>query len=430
MNWLTINRLCKQYGIDEKILELINLCEKEIENYFHSIQEIKEYNQYKVIEAMQNNRLTYSDFAGNTGYGYGDIGRDKVEQIYAHIFNTEDALVRPIIASGTHALTLTLSGILRPNDELISISGSPYDTMQEIIGIKDTAEKGTLKEYGIVYKELPLVDNLIDVEKVIETITKRTKILMIQRSTGYSNRRALTIDEIKEAIEKIKEVNKDVIIMVDNCYGEFVDYLEPTDVGADIMAGSLIKNPGGGIAVSGGYIVGKEYLVKQVANRLTAPGLGKECGLTFGTTRTTLQGLFLAPQVVSEALKGAILLSKVGEKLGFKTVPKVDDDRSDIIQGIEFLSPERVVEFIKGIQQASPVDSFVSPEAWEMPGYQDKVIMASGGFIEGSSIELSADGPMRKPYYVYYQGGLTFEHAKLGIAMAINNLYNKDLITI
>lgn len=430
MNRLTINRLCKQYGIDEKILELISLCEKEIEKNYQVISEIKEYNQYKIIEAMQNNRLTYSDFAGNTGYGYGDIGRDKVEQIYADIFNTEDALVRPIIASGTHALTLTLSGILRPNDELISITGAPYDTMQEIIGIKDTGQKGTLKEYGIVYKEVALIDNIIDIDRVIETITEKTKILMIQRSTGYSDRRALTIDEIKEAIEKIKEVNKEVIIMIDNCYGEFVDYLEPTDVGADIMAGSLIKNPGGGIAVSGGYIVGKKYLVEQVANRLTAPGLGKECGLTFGTTRTTLQGLFLAPQVVSEALKGAMLLSKIGEELGFKTVPKIGDKRSDIIQGVEFLSPERVVEFVRGIQEASPVDSFVTPEAWEMPGYQNKVIMASGGFIEGSSIELSADGPMREPYYVYYQGGLTFEHAKLGIAMAINNLYNKNLITI
>lgn len=430
MNEFTINRLCKHYSINRQILELINLSEKEIEKYFNEINEIKTYNQFKVIEAMQNNRLTYSDFAGNTGYGYGDVGRDKVETIYADMFNAEDALVRPIIASGTHALTLTLSGILRPNDELISIAGPPYDTMQEIIGIKDTGEKGTLKEYGIRYKEVDLVDNKIDIDTVLKTITDKTKILMIQRSTGYSDRRALTIDEIKEAIQKIKEINDRIIIMVDNCYGEFVDYLEPTDVGADIMAGSLIKNPGGGIAVSGGYIVGKKHLIEQVANRLTAPGLGKECGLTFGTTRTTLQGLFLAPHVVSEALKGSILLAKVGEKLGFKTVPRTEDKRSDIIQGIEFLSPERVVEFIKGIQQASPVDSFVTPEAWEMPGYQNKVIMASGGFIEGSSIELSADGPMREPFYVYYQGGLTFEHAKLGIAMAITNLYNKKLITI
>ena len=253
---------------------------------------------------------------------------------------------------------------------------------------------------------------------------------MIQRSTGYSDRRALSIEEIKEAIHEIKKINEQIIIMVDNCYGEFVDYLEPTDVGADIMAGSLIKNPGGGIAVSGGYVVGKEDLIEQVANRLTAPGLGKECGLTFGTTRTTLQGLFLAPLVVSESLKGAILLAKAGERLGFKTVPKVDDKRSDIIQGIELLEAERVVEFVKGIQEASPVDAFVTPEAWEMPGYQNKVIMASGGFIEGSSIELSADGPMREPYYAYYQGGLTFEHAKLGIAMAINNLYKENMINI
>lgn len=430
MNRFTIKRLCEQFDINMEVLELIIESEKEIEKYFNDFNEIKEYNQFKVIEAMQKYRLTYSDFAGNTGYGYGDVGRDKVEEIYADIFNTEEALVRPIIASGTHALSLTLSGILRPNDELISISGAPYDTMQEIIGIKDTGEKGTLKEFGITYKEIALIDNKIDVDTVLKNITEKTKILMIQRSTGYSDRRALTIDEIEEAIYKIKEVNKKVIIMVDNCYGEFVDYLEPTDVGADIMAGSLIKNPGGGIAVSGGYIVGKKDLVEQVANRLTAPGLGKECGLTFGTTRTTLQGLFLAPHVVCEALKGAILLAKVADTLGFNTVPKIKDKRSDIIQGVEFLSPERVVEFIKGIQEASPVDSFVTPEAWEMPGYQNKVIMASGGFIEGSSIELSADGPMRDPYYAYYQGGLTFEHAKLGIAMAVNNLYQKNLITI
>lgn len=430
MKELTINRLCKQYNLKKEVLELVYESEKEIETYFQDFNKIKEYNQYKVIEAMQKNRLSYSDFAGNTGYGYGDIGRDKVEDIYAHIFNTEDALVRPIIASGTHALTLTLSGILRPNDELISIAGAPYDTMQEIIGIKDTGQKGTLQEYGITYKEVALVDNKIDIDSVLKNITDKTKILMIQRSTGYSDRRALTIGEIEEAIDKIKEVNEEVIIMVDNCYGEFVDYLEPTDVGADIMAGSLIKNPGGGIAVSGGYIVGKKDLVEQVANRLTAPGLGKECGLTFGTTRTTLQGLFLAPHVVCEALKGAILLAKVADKLGFNIVPKIEDKRSDIIQGVELLSPERVVEFVRGIQQASPVDSYVTPEAWEMPGYQNKVIMASGGFIEGSSIELSADGPMREPFYAYYQGGLTFEHAKLGIAMAINNLYTKDLITL
>lgn len=427
MDRFTINILCKHFNIREDVLDLISQSENEIESYFKEIDSIKEYNQLKVIQAMQDNRLTYSDFAGNTGYGYGDVGRDKVERIYADIFNTEDALVRPIIASGTHALSLTLSGILRPGDELISITGPPYDTMQEIIGVK-AKEKGTLKEYGVVYKEVNLVDNRIDIDSVMESITNKTRILMIQRSTGYSDRRALTVDEIKEAIDKIKESHRELVIMVDNCYGEFVDYLEPTDVGADIMAGSLIKNPGGGIAISGGYVVGKRDLVEQVANRLTAPGLGKECGLSFGTTRTTLQGLFLAPHTVSEALKGALLLAQVGKKLGFKTVPDIEDKRSDIIQGVALISPERVIEFVKGIQQASPVDAFVTPEAWEMPGYPNKVIMASGGFIEGSSIELSADGPMREPFYAYYQGGLTFEHAKLGIASAINNLYKKNLI--
>lgn len=429
MNELTIKRLCKQFDLDMEIIDLVNNKEKLILDKFNKIDEIKEYNQYKVINAMQECKLSSTDFYWTTGYGYGDVGRDKVEQIYAHVFNTEDALVRPAIASGTHAITLTLSGLLRPNDELIAITGAPYDTLQKVIGVKGSIS-GTLMDYGVKYKEIPLNGNIINIEEVLKNISKDTKMLMIQRSTGYSDRRALTIEEIENAIKAIKEFNKEVIIMVDNCYGEFLEFNEPTDVGADIMAGSLIKNPGGGIALSGGYVVGKASLVEQIANRLTAPGLGKECGLTFGTTRSTLQGLFLAPHIVSEAVKGALLVAIVYKELGFNVVPNVDDLRSDIIQGVQLNSPERVVQFCRGIQAASVVDSYVVPEAWDMPGYEDKVIMAAGGFIEGSSIELSADGPIREPYFAYYQGGLTYEHCKLGVMKSLNNLYKANLIDI
>lgn len=429
MNKHTINILCKQFDLYEKVVTYVNDKEKDIRDKFEAIDEIREYNQFKVIKAMQDNRLSATDFYWTTGYGYGDVGRDKVEAIYASVFNTEDALVRPTIASGTHAITLTLSGILRPNDELVAISGAPYDTLQKVIGVKGN-ESGTLTDYGVIYKEVPLKGNKIDMESVKSTISEQTKMIMIQRSTGYSDRRALTIAEIEEAIKAIREFNTTSIIMVDNCYGEFLELKEPTDVGADIIAGSLIKNPGGGLALSGGYIVGKKNLVEMVANRLTAPGLGKDCGLTFGTSRTTMQGLFLAPHIVAEAVKGAILVAKAYKDLGFKVVPDLDDPRSDIIQGVELLIPERVSEFCKGIQAASTVDSYVVPEAWDMPGYEDKVIMAAGGFIEGSSIELSADGPMREPYYVYYQGGLTYDHCKLGVLKSLNNLYRKNLINI
>lgn len=429
MNELTINILCKQFNINENVINFVNEKEKYILERFKKIDEIREYNQYKVINAMQKSKLSSTDFNWTTGYGYGDIGREKVEEIYARVFNTEDALVRPAIASGTHALSLTLSGILRPLDEIMVITGSPYDTLQKVIGVKGN-EPGNLMEYGIKYKEIPLVNSSIDIDRVLNGIGEKTKIIMIQRSTGYSDRKALTIDEIEAVVKTIKAVNDKVIIMVDNCYGEFLEYREPTDVGVDIMAGSLIKNPGGGIALSGGYIVGKKNLVQLIANRLTAPGLGKECGLTFGTTRSTLQGLFLSPHVVSEAVKGALLMAIVFKELGFNVIPDVDDKRSDIIQGVQLNSPERVVEFCRGIQAASCVDSYVIPEAWDMPGYEDKVVMAAGGFIEGSSIELSADGPMREPYFVYYQGGLTYEHCKLGVLKALNNLIEKKLIDV
>lgn len=429
MNKLTIDILCKQFNLDKEVIEFVNKKEKLILDKFKTINEIKEFNQYKVINAMQQAKLNSTDFNWTTGYGYGDDGRDKVEEIYSIVFNTEEALVRPTIASGTHALTLTLSGVLRPGDELLSITGAPYDTLQQVIGVMGN-EAGSLKEYGIQYKEIPLIEGKINIEDSIKSISNNTKIILIQRSTGYSNRKAITIDEIESVVKSIKEINRDVIIMVDNCYGEFLELREPTDVGVDIMAGSLIKNPGGGIALSGGYIVGKKELVELVANRSTAPGLGKDCGLSFGTTRSTLQGFFLAPHIVSEAVKGALLVGVVYSQLGFNIVPGIDDVRSDIIQAIEFNSPERVLEFCKGIQEASAVDSYFTPEAWDMPGYEDKVIMAAGGFIAGSSIELSADGPMREPYYAYYQGGLTYEHCKLGVLKSLNNLYKSNLIDI
>lgn len=421
--------LNEEFNISNGVIDYVEDKEKLIKDKFESIENIKEINQYKVIKAMQNANLSSTDFHWTTGYGYGDVGREKVEKIYAEVFNTEDALVRPTIASGTHALSLTLSGILRPGDGLLSITGTPYDTLQTVIGITGD-EKGNLLEFGIDYKEVDLLDNKINIKKSIESINENTKIVMIQRSTGYSDRRALTIKEIEDAIIKIKEYNKDLIIMVDNCYGEFLDLKEPTDVGADIMAGSLIKNPGGGIALSGGYIVGKKELVELIANRSTAPGLGKDSGLTFGTTRTTLQGLFLAPHIVSEAVKGALLVAVVYKNLGFRIVPDLEDERSDIIQAIELLNGDRVVAFCKGIQSASAVDSYISPEPWEMPGYDNKVIMAAGGFIEGSSIELSADGPMKEPYFAYYQGGLTYEHCKLGVYRSLNNLLEGNLIEI
>jgi cystathionine beta-lyase family protein involved in aluminum resistance len=421
------NILYKLFSIDVEIIEYVNFKEQEIIDKFNQINEIKEYNQYKVIKSMQEAKLSSTDFNWSSGYGYGDIGREKVENIYSLVFNCEDAYVRPLIASGTSAIFLALSSLLRPNDELISITGSPYDTMQEAIGIKGN-QKGTLLEFGIKYREVPLYNGNIDIKKAIDSITNNTKMIYIQRSTGYSNRKAIPVEDIAIAIKAIKEYKDNLIIMVDNCYGEFTDKIEPTDVGADIMAGSLIKNPGGGLALSGGYIVGRKDLVEQVANRSTAPGIGKECGLTFGMTRNILQGLFLAPHVVAEAMKGALLVGAVYKGLGFEIVPELDDKRSDIVQAIKFNSPEMVAEFCKGIQSASAVDSFVIPTAWDMPGYENKVIMASGGFVEGSSIELSADGPMREPYFAYYQGGLTYEHCKLGVMKSLNNLVRNNLI--
>lgn len=341
----------------------------------------------------------------------------KIEEIYSKVFNTEDAIVRPIIVNGTHALTLCVQGIVRPGDEILSVTGKPYDTLEGVIGIRE--EKGSLKEFGVTYNQVDFLENgEVDLEGIKEKINDKTKLVMIQRSKGYSWRKSLTIEDIKEVIETVKSVKPEVIVMVDNCYGEFIETKEPTDVGADIMAGSLIKNPGGGLALTGGYIVGKKELVELISYRLTSPGIGKECGLTFGTSRTVLQGFFMAPYVVSQALMGAIFCSRMFEKLGYDVLPKYDDLRSDIIQCVRLNSADEVVAFCQGVQAAAPVDSFVKPEPWAMPGYDSEVIMAAGAFIQGSSIELSADAPIKPPYNVYFQGGLTFDHSKMGTLKA------------
>lgn len=418
---LTEDILHKQFGISETVYNYVINVEKTIKHHFEKIDKIREYNQYKVIHAMQEHRLDYTNFYWNTGYGYDDVGREKVEKIFASVFNTEDALVRPSIASGTHALYLTLSGLLQHGDEVISISGRPYDTMLTVLG-EEGNEPGNLREAGVIYKEIPLYNNDIDWESAIKEVTMKTKLLMIQRSTGYSFRPALTIEKIKHSIKKIREIYPNIYIMVDNCYGEFISEFEPSDIGADVVVGSLIKNPGGGIALSGGYVVGKKVIIDRIANRLTAPGVGKEIGLTFGTTRNTLQGLFFAPHIVSEALKGALLFGGVYNSLGFEITPTLDEDRSDIIQAIKFNNKDMVIKICEAVQAASPVDGHVSPIPWDMPGYTNQVIMASGAFVSGSSIELSADAPMRPPYIAYIQGGLFYDHVKLGVMLSLEKM--------
>ena len=411
------------YGLDNETFELSEEVIKDIEPQFEKIKKVREYNQYKVLKAMQEARLSDNHFNWTTGYGYNDIGREKVEEIYANVFGTEDALVRPIIVNGTHALSLCVQGLVRPGDEILSVTGAPYDTLQGVIGIRE--EKGCLKEFGVTYNQVDfLEDGNIDLEGIKDKVNNKTKLVMIQRSKGYAWRKSLTIEDIKEAVEVVKSVNKDIIVMVDNCYGEFLDTKEPTEVGVDIMAGSLIKNPGGGLALTGGYIVGKKDLVEMISYRLTTPGIGKECGLTFGTTRTVLQGLFMAPYITSQAVMGAIFCARAFEKLGYDVLPKYDDLRSDIIQVVRLNNAKEVVSFCQGIQEAAPVDSYVKPEPWAMPGYDSDVIMAAGAFIQGSSIELSADAPIRPPYNVYFQGGLTFDHSKMGVLKAIQSMKN------
>ena len=417
-------------GVNSNVVSFVETCEVKIENRFKEIDDIAEYNQLKVLHAMQQNRLSDIHFNWNTGYGYDDIGREAVENVYKTVFNTEDAIVRPIIVSGTHALSLMLSGVLRPKHRMLSITGRPYDTLEKVIGLSKSSSL-SLMDIGVKYDEVHLLeDGAFDFKAIELALAESTQVVYIQRSAGYSWRRGMTISEIKDVITFVKSIQPNLIVMVDNCYGEFLDYQEPTDVGADLMAGSLIKNPGGGLALSGGYIVGREYLIEQVAGRMTSPGIGKECGLTFGQTRPILQGLFMAPKVVSGALKGAILCSKVYETLGYKINPKSYETRSDIIQAIEFSDPDKVIAFCQGIQSASPIDSFVTPVPWAMPGYSSDVIMAAGAFVQGSSIELSADAPIRPPYIAYFQGGLTYEHSKFGVIKSLNTLYERDLVKL
>ncbi|MDD4199895.1 MAG: methionine gamma-lyase family protein [Eubacteriales bacterium] len=427
MNY-TDRLLIDKFGISESIINLVNKCEKELSEQYGKLDDIMAYNQYKVLAAFQENEICDRHFSWNTGYGYDDAGRDATERVYAHIFNTESSLVRPIIVNGTHALSLTLMGILRPGDQLIYCTGAPYDTLEETIGIRGQG-KGSLKDYGITYDQVELTpEGRIDLEELSKRITAATRMVSLQRATGYGWRKAISIEEIEEWVAFVKGINPEIICMVDNCYGEFLHTKEPTDVGADIMAGSLIKNPGGGLALTGGYIAGRADLVKLVSYRMTTPGIGGECGLTFGQTRTMLQGLFIGPKTVNGAVKGSVLCAKVFEELGYEVCPSVNDARSDIIQAIKLGSPDAVIAFCKGIQAAAPIDSQVSPEPWDMPGYEDPVIMAAGAFVQGSSIELSADAPIREPYVVYFQGGLTYEHSKYGVIRALHELENRNLL--
>jgi len=420
----------KELNIHPSVLTFVEDKEIEVGSQFKKLNEISQYNQLKVLSAFQKNKISDIHFNWNSGYGYDDIGRIAVEDVYRTIFKTEDAIVRPLIVSGTHALTLCLTGTLRPNDRMLSITGKPYDTLESLIGI--TPSKGiSLKDIGVIYDEIALTDEgEFDYGAIAHALEESAKMIYIQRSSGYSWRKGLTIDAIKDIIKFVKELCPTAFVMVDNCYGEFLDYEEPSEVGADLMAGSLIKNPGGGQALSGGYIVGKHNLIEQVAGRLTSPGIGKECGLTFGQNRSILQGLFMAPSVVCGALKGAILCSKVYEDLGFEVNPKYTDERSDIIQSIKFLNESKVIAFCQGIQEAAPVDSHVTALPWEMPGYSSKVIMAAGAFVQGSSIELSADAPIREPYIAYFQGGLTYDHSKFGVIKSLNKLVNEGLILL
>lgn len=412
--------------------EVIDFCDKildELKDRFEEFDQVAEYNQMKVINAMQEERVSDVHFAATSGYGYNDLGRDTLENVYARVFNTEAALVRPQIVCGTHALAVALSSNLRPGDELLSISGKPYDTLEEVIGIRDS--KGSLKEYGVSYSQVDLLsDGSFDKEGIKNAINEKTKLIAIQRSKGYATRKTLSVTEIGDIIKFVKNINPKLIVMVDNCYGEFVETIEPSDFGADMVVGSLIKNPGGGLAPIGGYICGTNECIENAAYRLTTPGLGKEVGATLGISQSLYQGLFLAPTVVSGALKGAVFAANVYEKLGFKVVPNGSEPRHDIIQAVEFGTPEGLIEFCKGIQAAAPVDSFVTPEPWAMPGYDADVIMAAGAFVQGSSIELSADGPLKEPYAAYFQGGLTWYHAKLGIMMSLQKLLNADIVKL
>ena len=438
--------LKKEFNISEEVLDLVDKAENLLAERFDRIDDTTAICQIKVLKAFQDNHINATHFDWSTGYGYDDAGRDAVERVYASVFRTEAALVRPNIVNGTHAIASTLLGLLRPGDELIEVTGTPYDTLQTVIGRPDGSVankrgdgsllgpgdfRGTIKDYGIVYKEVALSDDLdIDLDAIRNAVTPNTKVVAMQRSTGYDWRPAISLDSLRKAAELVHSINKDIIVMLDNCYGEFVGTVEPTEFGVDVMAGSLIKNPGGGLALSGGYIVGRADLIEQISYRLTCPGIGAECGLTFGQNRNVLQGLFLAPKVVNAALKGALLAGSVYSMLGFDVMPPADSERSDIIQAIKFRTAERTVAFCQAVQSASPIDSYVSPVPWDMPGYEDQVVMAAGAFVQGSSIELSADAPLREPYIAYFQGGLTYEHSRFGVIKSLDTLYKKGLLEI
>lgn len=419
-----------EFGIDSRVLKIAHSVVEEITPEFNRIDLIKELNQIKVIKAMQNNSLSDSHFHGTTGYGYDDRGRDVLDAVYRDVFKAEDALVRHQIVSGTHALALCLFGNLRPGDELLSVTGKPYDTLEEVIGLRGEGG-GSLKEFGVLYNQVDLLeDGSLDFDEIGSSISSKTKMVLIQRSRGYEWRPALSIDDIEKVIAFIKNINKNIVILVDNCYGEFVEDREPTEVGADLAAGSLIKNPGGGLAPTGGYIVGRKACVEKAAYRLTTPGLGKKVGSSLGHNRLMFQGLFLAPHVVAESIKGAVFCAAVMKDLGYETSPGVFEKRGDIIQAVRFDNPDSLIAFCQGIQKGSPVDSFVTPEPWDMPGYDSPVIMAAGAFIQGSSIELSADAPIKPPYTAYMQGGLVFEHVKLGVMISIQKMLEKGIIKI
>jgi len=426
----TMDRMLEIYremGIDREILAYGNAVLEKLESRFQTIDETAEYNQLKVIKAMQKNHVSEACLLGTTGYGYNDLGRETLERVYADVFHTEDALVRPQITCGTHALALALMSNLRPGDELLSPVGKPYDTLEEVIGIRPS--RGSLAEYGVTYRQVDLLsDGGFDYEGIRKAVGGKTRLVTIQRSKGYQTRPTLSVQRIGELIAFIKGIKPDVICMVDNCYGEFVEEREPSDAGADMVVGSLIKNPGGGLAPIGGYIAGKKECVENAACRLTSPGLGKEVGASLGILKDFYQGLFLAPVVTAGALKGAIFAANLYERLGFAVLPDGSESRHDIIQAITFGKPEGVIAFCQGIQAAAPVDSHVTPQPWEMPGYDADVIMAAGAFVSGSSIELSADGPIKPPYAVYFQGGLTWQHAKFGILKSLQALADKGLL--
>ncbi|MDR1953139.1 MAG: methionine gamma-lyase family protein [Clostridiales Family XIII bacterium] len=422
--------LARMFGVDGRVGELVLSAERDAQATFAAMDDICAYNQYKVLRAFQQNKVSDTHFAWQTGYGYDDAGRAVTERVFADVFGAEAALARPLIVNGTHALSLVFFGILRPGDELLYCTGAPYDSLHSSIGLTGEG-MGSLKEFGITYKQVELTkDGDLDFDAIERSIGPATKMIALQRATGYSDRKAITIESIRRWASFVKATDPNIVTMTDNCYGEFLDREEPTEVGVDVMAGSLIKNPGGGLALSGGYVAGKRELIERISYRMTCPGIGGECGLTFGQTRNILQGLFTAPKVVNGALKGAMLCARVFEKLGYEVNPRYDEARSDIIETIRLGSAEALVAFCEGVQAAAPVDSFVKPEPWAMPGYEDEIVMAAGAFVQGSSIELSADGPLRPPYNAYFQGGLSYEHAKFGVIMAVRQLLEKGLITL